>query len=293
MAKKLPYMPLYPADFLADTAHLGAAASWAYMGIIMAHWLNRAPPRDDDDELARIARMSPAEWRRTRPALERFFECDERGRFVSWRHKRVEAELEKSTAKSTKRSDAAQERWRRAATGPPDEDANASAKAEQKPCSQSQNHSIESIDSTPVPRARDPNTLLDQLVAAAGGNVLNGAIGIEVVRPITDLIAAGCDLEADVLPAVREVVPKLETPLRTWGAGFLRDAILGRQAARQRGRASVPATGRPLDTEARWRRWLGLWKQGRWAAAWGAPPGDSLCEIPLWFVEKWEAEAAP
>lgn len=158
-----------------------------------------------------------------------------------------------------------------------------------QPESESETDSNDRSNRDSVPRARDPHALLDQLIEAAGGNVAHGATGIEVVRPITDLLAADCDLETDVLPVVRELVPKLESPLRTWGAGFLRDAILARQAGRLRGRGSVPTTPRqPLSNRERWQRWLELWKQGTWSSAWGAKPGEPLCEIPQWFVEEWQ-----
>jgi len=82
-----PWMPLYVADYLADTAHLRAAESGAYMHLIMHYWRNDGLP-DDDVQLAAIARMTAAEWERARPLIEPLFKA--RGR---WRHKRIELEL--------------------------------------------------------------------------------------------------------------------------------------------------------------------------------------------------------
>lgn len=80
-----PWMPLYPGDYLADTAHLSAAESGAYLHLIMHYWLKGGLP-DDDAQLARIARMTPAEWQEARPVVEAFFN-------PGWKHGRIDHEL--------------------------------------------------------------------------------------------------------------------------------------------------------------------------------------------------------
>lgn len=80
-----PWMPLYVADFLADTAHLDAAQSGAYLHLMMHYWANGGLP-DDDRQLARIAKMTASEWRRARPTVQAFFQD-------GWKHKRIEFEL--------------------------------------------------------------------------------------------------------------------------------------------------------------------------------------------------------
>jgi uncharacterized protein YdaU (DUF1376 family) len=62
----LPYMPLFVADYLADTAHLTATQHGAYMMLIMNYWQRGGPLPDDDARLARIARVGPREWARMR-----------------------------------------------------------------------------------------------------------------------------------------------------------------------------------------------------------------------------------
>lgn len=81
-----PWMPLYVGDYIADTAHLSAAESGAYLHLLMHYWLHGGPPPDDDAQLARIAKMRLAEWKRARPTLQAFFQD-------GWKHKRVEFEL--------------------------------------------------------------------------------------------------------------------------------------------------------------------------------------------------------
>lgn len=127
-------------------------------------------------------------------------------------------------------------------------------------------------------------SVLDRLIAAANGNVVHGAFGIEVIQPILDLQALGCDLESDILPAIGEVVPKLDKPLRTWGARFLRDACLARQAARLRSRGKTA-----IPDEQKWRNWWKIYKEtGAWLVeAWGDPPTSPACKIPRHLIEEW------
>ena len=67
-----PWMPLYVADYLADTAHLNATQSGAYLHLIMHYWQTGGLPANDE-ALARIARMTGAEWRNARPIIVPFF----------------------------------------------------------------------------------------------------------------------------------------------------------------------------------------------------------------------------
>jgi uncharacterized protein YdaU (DUF1376 family) len=80
-------MPLYIPDFLADTVHLSAAETGAYLCLIMDYWLHDGLP-DDDQKLAQIARLPVKSWRQMRPTIEMFFR-------PGWRHKRIDAELAK------------------------------------------------------------------------------------------------------------------------------------------------------------------------------------------------------
>ena len=87
-----PWMPWYIADYLADTAHLRAAQSGAYLHLIMHYWQRGGLP-NENVQLAAIARMTDSEWKKTRPIIEPFFQMP------GWKHKRVEEELAKSMAK--------------------------------------------------------------------------------------------------------------------------------------------------------------------------------------------------
>lgn len=86
-----PWMPLYVADYLADTGHLSATEHGAYLLLIMHYWSNGSLPTDDV-KLARIARLPANEWQEYRDAIAAFFTAD-------WRHTRIDAELDKFEVK--------------------------------------------------------------------------------------------------------------------------------------------------------------------------------------------------
>jgi uncharacterized protein YdaU (DUF1376 family) len=68
-----PKMPIHIGDLLRDTGHLRALLIGAYLLLLFHHWSTGELP-DDDDQLSAIARMSPAEWRKARPILIKFFD---------------------------------------------------------------------------------------------------------------------------------------------------------------------------------------------------------------------------
>ncbi|OWY39395.1 hypothetical protein CEK28_08540 [Xenophilus sp. AP218F] len=106
------WMPLYIADYLADTARLTTEQHGAYLLLIMDYWRNGSLP-DDDSALANVCRLSTAQWKRHRPTLSRLFQVGD----GVWRHKRVDAELSVATDNAARRQqkarDAANKRWRK------------------------------------------------------------------------------------------------------------------------------------------------------------------------------------
>lgn len=97
-----PWMPLYVAEYRHDTAHLSAAEHGAYLLLIMHYWTTGGLP-DDDRQLARITSMTAAEWRRSRPTVQAFFQD-------GWKHKRIDRELAKAADISSKRSASAKQK---------------------------------------------------------------------------------------------------------------------------------------------------------------------------------------
>ena len=166
------------------------------------------------------------------------------------------------------------------------------------------------IDDHPLnhPRVDDVQGLVRQLKEAANGNVAHDTVGIEELKPILDLQAQGCDLQADVLPTIRDTVPKLGQPLRTWAAKFLREAIIGRRDARLAGRSAANGHANSNSAQqlpAEWwkdealcafpmRWWLvtgGEHCGGRWDDdKYGPPPNYKSCRVPRELIDRMTAE---
>ena len=110
MAKVDIWMPLYIADYLADTSRLTTEQHGAYLLLLIDYWRN-GPLPDDDAVLAKITRMSPDAWSNARSTLQAFFKHDA----GKWTHKRVEAELaiakQKGEVNSNRAKAAAKARW--------------------------------------------------------------------------------------------------------------------------------------------------------------------------------------
>lgn len=136
-----PWMPWYVADFVGDTQHLDAAETGAYMLLLGHYWLNGGLP-EADAALARIARMTPAQWKRSRGALMKFF--------PDGHNKRADEELAHAADVSSKRRASAKQKH-----------SNSSAKAQQKDTqSQSQSHSSEAKASDAIASNDPPDVKL-------------------------------------------------------------------------------------------------------------------------------------
>jgi uncharacterized protein YdaU (DUF1376 family) len=160
----LPYMPLYIPDYLADTTHLDALESGAYLHLIMHYWMNGGLP-DDDRSLARIAKTTEKQWKAIRPTIEAFFLPD-------WRHGRIDREYEEALRKQEKRARAGRA-GNRARWGSP-RDKNAIASASQSDRNRIANGSQPEPEPEPKiddrgSRARDPGVdLLAEISGACG-----------------------------------------------------------------------------------------------------------------------------
>lgn len=93
-AKPDTWMPLVIGDYKKDTGRLTRDLHGGYLLLIMEYWTT-GPLADDDAELAAIVLASPREWKAIRPKLERFFTIVD----GHWRHKRIDAELDRWTKK--------------------------------------------------------------------------------------------------------------------------------------------------------------------------------------------------
>lgn len=94
-------MPLYVADYLADTSHLSTLEHGAYLLLLMHYWRQGKLP-SDDRQLAHVARMSLKQWLAIRPTIAGFFDD-------GWTHSRVAREMDKANQKAEARAAAGAE----------------------------------------------------------------------------------------------------------------------------------------------------------------------------------------
>ena len=126
----LPWMPLYPADYLADTRRLTTEQHGAYLLLLLDSWVSGALP-DDDSVLARVAGMDAESWAATRRALAGYFQIAD----GMWVHARLERERIDAHA----HAHASSERGKKAAT----------ARWSKKVNSESAEKPAESVDNSP------------------------------------------------------------------------------------------------------------------------------------------------
>ena len=123
------WMPLYVADYLADTAHLGALESGAYLHLIMHYWQTGSLP-DDERKLARIAKMTDTQWKKSRKTLADFFK-------ENWRHERIDRELSEAQSAYERRANAGK---RGGIAKSKNKHCSSNAKAMPEQCSSNHNH---------------------------------------------------------------------------------------------------------------------------------------------------------
>lgn len=125
---------------------------------------------------------------------------------------------------------------------------------------------------TPPPRAKP--MLLEALFEAAG---LSDAReerhpGLLRIGHVADLVTKGYDLEADILPIVRELAAA-GTTYSGWS--YIVPIVIERAAKR----AAIPQ--RPSMPTVDWSGRLNAWRHdGTWATSWGPKPDEPGCNVP-------------
>ena len=109
-AKADIWMPLYIADYLAETTRLSTEQHGAYLLLMMDYWRNGALP-DDDAALANITKYSAFSWKKNRQVFEKLFSIEN----GEWHHKKLDVQIAKAVEMSKKNKDKAQnaanKRW--------------------------------------------------------------------------------------------------------------------------------------------------------------------------------------
>jgi uncharacterized protein YdaU (DUF1376 family) len=116
MAKPDAWMPLYVADYRADTTRLNTEQHGAYLLILIDYWRN-GPPPDDDRVLSQITGLTLARWKSHRPVIQGFFKIVD----GVWRQKRADKEMTKAAGLqetlSKRGKKGAEARWNKDDTG--------------------------------------------------------------------------------------------------------------------------------------------------------------------------------
>jgi uncharacterized protein YdaU (DUF1376 family) len=105
------WMPIYVADYLADTCRLTTEQHGAYLLLIFDYWRNGALP-DDDAVLAQVCRLTADAWSMHSAVLKAFFTKADDGLL---HQKRIDVEIAKAqlnrSMSVTRARKAAEARW--------------------------------------------------------------------------------------------------------------------------------------------------------------------------------------
>ena len=198
-------MPLHIGDYLADTGHLNVAEHGAYMLLIMHYWQNGRLP-ESERLIARVARMTPEQWDESRDVLAMLFG-------PKWTHKRIDEELAKAEAIIEKRRTAGRARQssKPAAEGE-QVVSTCSAHADTRAGTPSTNNQDSYAADA---RADDVTARIGELYAALGVTDETKSPGLLAYSEPIRWVAAGCDVDADILPALRSIAARGKTP-KSW-----------------------------------------------------------------------------
>lgn len=86
-------MPMYWADYLADTMHLTTEEHGAYLLLIGIYWRRGKALPDDNRWLANATKISLRRFKSVRVSISPFFEISD----GVWKHKRIEKEILRSS----------------------------------------------------------------------------------------------------------------------------------------------------------------------------------------------------
>lgn len=235
----------------------------------------------DEAEAAHFLRTKAGNIRSITLELEQLGRLSE-GRVVKWGDRQFKSD------RSADRVRAFREQKRTRAHIPPQEETlrNGDVTLQERFSNAPETETYTDPPKPPEGAGRPLDVLLDRLIAAAGGKVVHNSIGIEVVTPILDLQAMGCDLETDILPAISEWARGLPGPIKTWAARPLRDRALEKMSIRKQGRGSAaPAEEIP---EWLWEKRVAqfLTEPDKWPRGLGPSPDNPACRCPAAILVK-------
>lgn len=269
-----PWMKFYPRDWRGDQAlravSIAARGLWIECLCIMheakpyGHLvLNGAPV--DGGTLARMTGISVDEVSALLAELRQAGVLSVTGKGVVFSRR-----MTKDHARAQKGRKAANKRWSQASddveqSEAPNGSPNGSS-ITQKPESRSQ------IAASQQQASAFPYDRLIEAASSRGQCHPNLAMGIQ---PIMDLIGQGYDLDADILPVIRE---KARADIASWK--FFVAVIVQRAQERQ----AIPPKpiAKPIDWAG---RVAAFYEDGTWGR-WGPKPGEPGCEAPAKLISR-------
>lgn len=102
-----PMLPFWTDAYLADTNHLTTIEHGTYLLLLIAMWRSKGSLPDDDEKLARFAKLTKTQWARMKPTIMEFFDSQD-GQITQGR---LTDEYEAVRQHSRKQSDRAKARW--------------------------------------------------------------------------------------------------------------------------------------------------------------------------------------
>lgn len=282
------WMPLYVADYLRDTQHLSTVEHGAYFLLIMHAWSNGGAIPRNDEQLARITRLTLAQWRKIKATVTSFWiDHGEVGQI--YMHDRILKEISRAESIVEKRRQAgargAASRWQR--------DSKCHADGTELPGAtglqtdgQSQSHSHN--PPSEVKRARNaalPDGLLDNIWDDAPRRARQRSSQADTKKAIAAAIHRGADPDQ-----IRSALKAYwASPDATKDDGAYAKAI-HRMIEGDRWKDWLGSMDSPKPDEITrddWIRRAGMFRQdGMWLGSWGPRPGERGCICPPDLLEE-------
>ena len=93
---KLPFMPMFVGDYIADTPELSIEAHGAYCLILFYTWKGRKFLEDDDKKMCRILRLGNRKWQKIKKEILPYFDLSD-GTFFQQKLNEMLAEREQNS----------------------------------------------------------------------------------------------------------------------------------------------------------------------------------------------------
>ncbi|GGF82151.1 hypothetical protein GCM10007301_47840 [Azorhizobium oxalatiphilum] len=279
---KLPMLPLFTDAFLADTGHLTAQETGAYLVLLMVAWRTDGCCLPDDDVcLARWARVSSKTWGRIKPRVMAFWSLSN-GR---WTQKR----LTKEHLTATKKAEVARSNGERG--GRPKSLENRDAlNPVGLPNGTQQKATISISNKTPVVPKRgrvEADTAFEDFRSAYPKRD-GGQDWQKAAERFARLVKNGVDPQ--LLISSAKAYAKAES--RIIGTAYVKMAATFLSGSWRDYATQV--TPPPVPRYANWPENLpdpdavrNAWAKGHWPGNWGAKPDSPACRVPAEILQSW------